>query len=202
MLTAPAVVSPRLGIMCLACIGLAGCTSLGMWLYEDPHVNLLEISAPGDSAKGQLQFLLSGCNTNDYDLQLDSVVMLLEVAGRPRQGVEDANSLVLPSRASVALPIRLLDSAPGSTGGSTQVPFSVTVSAKVLSPTGPRYITGTETGVLTMTNDGPAGWKLKGDPAGCRPGGSKLPPAAGRGVPIVSAPLPPSPPRSSPSLGK
>jgi hypothetical protein len=177
-----------------------------MWLYEDPSVNLVEISMAGDSGKEQLQFVLSGCNTNDYDLQLDSLRMLLEVAGQSPQEAEDANSLVLPSRASLALPVRLHAAAPDSVSGSTQVPFTVTAKAKVLSPTGPRYVTGSESGVLTMTNGQPASWKLKGNSTGCHPGGSKLPPAAGRGAPIMSEgpalPPPPPPPPSRGSYGK
>jgi hypothetical protein len=199
------VLAPRWLIsMALACTMLTGCTSLGMWLYEDPRVNLVEISMAADSGKEQLQFVLSGCNTNDYDLQLDSLKMLLVVAGQSPQETEDANSLVLPSRASLALPLRLHASAPDSTNGSTEVPFTVTAKAKVLSPTGPRYVTGSESGVLTMTNGQPAGWKLKGNPTGCHPGGSKLPPAAGRGAPIISEgpPPPPPPPPTRTSYGK
>lgn len=191
----------------LACQVLTGCTGLGMWLYEDPRVNLVEISMAGDSGKEQLQFVLSGCNTNDYDLVLDSLEMLLEVAGAPQPKAGEANSIVLPSRASLALPLRLVAAAPDSAGGSTKVPFTVTAKAKVLAPTGPRYVTGSESGVLTMTNGQPAGWKLTGNPDGCHPGGSKLPPAAGRGAPIVPAgpalpPPPPPPPSSRPSYGK
>ena len=172
----------------LACGVLSGCTSLGMWLYEDPRVNLVDINLASDSGKGQLQFLLSGCNTNDYDLQLDSLATVLVVGGKPQKGAENANSLVLPSRASLALPLRLVAWAPDSSAGTTQVPFTVTAKAKVLSPTGPRYVTESESGVLTMTNGQPASWKLNGNPAGCHPGGSKLPPAKGRGAPIVSPP--------------
>jgi hypothetical protein len=186
----------------LACGMLTGCTGLGMWLYEDPRVNLVEISMAGDSGKDQLQFVLSGCNTNDYDLQLDSLAMLLVVGGEVQPGVEDASSLVLPSRASVALPLRLQASAPDSTEGSTQLPFTVTARVKVLSPTGPRYITESQSGMLTMSNGQPASWKLKGNPPGCHPGGSKLPPAAGRGAPIVLAPPPPPPlPPGRPTYG-
>ena len=75
----------RMSMPLLACGVLAGCTGLGMWLYEDPRVNLVEISMARDSGKGQLQFVLSGCNTNDYDLQLDSLKMLLVVAGKSQQ---------------------------------------------------------------------------------------------------------------------
>jgi hypothetical protein len=187
----------------LACGMLTGCTGLGMWLYEDPRVNLVEISLAGDSGKVQLQFVLSGCNTNDYDLQLDSLAMLLVVGGEAQPGVEDASSLVLPSRASVALPLRLQASAPDSAAGSTRVPFTITARAKVLSPTGPRSVTESASGVLTMTNGQLAKWKLNGSPVGCHPGESKLPPAAGRGAPIVLAPPPPPPPPASrPSYGK
>ena len=192
----------RVSIAWLACGVLAGCTGLGLWLYEDPRVNLVEIGMAWDGGKDQLQFVLSGCNTNDYDLQLDSLVMLLVVGGAAQPGVGDANSLVLPSRASLALPLRLVASAPDSGGGSTQVPFTVTVTATVLAPTGPRYVTESESGVLTMTNGQPASWKLKGGPAGCHPGGSQLPPAAGRGAPIVLAPPPPPPlPPGRPTYG-
>jgi hypothetical protein len=204
-LAVPTALSWRLSMACLACGVLAGCTGVGMWLYEDPRVILVDISPAADSGRRQLQFVLAGCNTNDYDLQLDSLTMLLVVAGEALQGVEDANSLVLPSRASVALPLRLQASAPDSTEGSTQLPFTVTARAKVLSPTGPRYITGSQSGMLTMTNGQPASWKLKGNPPGCHPGGSKLPPAAGRGTPIVSALPPPPPlppPPSRPAYGK
>ncbi len=183
---------------------LTGCTGLGMWLYEDPRINLVEISMAGDTGKAELQFVLSGCNTNDFDLQVDSLEMLLVVAGHSEEEAQDANSLVLPSRASIALPVRLHAAAPDSTSGMTQLPFTVTAKGKVLSPTGPRYVTGSESGVLTMTNGKPAGWKLKGNSTECHPGGSKLPPAAGRGAPIVSespAP-PPAPPPTRTSYGK
>ena len=96
-------------------------------------------------------------------------------------------------------------SAPDSAGGSTEVPFTVTAKAKVLSPTGPRYVTGSESGVLTMTNGQPAGWKLNGNPsrmpsgrvqasACCRTWGAHH---LGR-----PAPPPPPPPPTRTSYGK
>lgn len=189
-LRAPTIATSLRMVVTLLASGLpSGCTSLGMWLYEDPRVNLVEISMVPDSGKSQLRFLLSGCNTNDYDLQLDSLATVLVVGGKPAEEVENANSLVLPSRASQALPLLVVASAPDSTAGNTQVPFTVTARAKVLSPTGPRYVTESESGVLTMTDGHPASWKLNGNPAACRPGGSKLPPAKGRGAPIVSPPV-------------
>lgn len=195
----PKGLSWRLSATGLACGVIAGCTPLGMWLYEDPRVNLVEISMAKDSGRGHLQFLLSGCNTNDYDLQMDSLVMLLVVAGKPQQETQDVNSLVLPSRSSISLPLRLLAIAPDSTSGTAQIPFALTAKAKVLAPKGPRYLNGNESGTLTMKDGQPVSWKLKGDPVPCHPGESQLPAAAGRGAPIVTAPAPPLPTQQSPN---
>lgn len=199
MLKVPSGLSWRLCATGIACGLFAACTPLGMWLYEDPRVNLVEISMAKDSGNARLQFLLSGCNTNDYDLQLDSLVMLLVVAGKSQNEATDVNSLVLPSRSSLSLPLKLLASAPDSTHGSTQVPFTLTAKAKVLAPTGPRYLTGNQSGVLTMKDGQPVSWKLKGEQTPCHPGESQLPAAAGRGAPIVPAPAPPPPIQQSPT---
>ena len=169
-----------------------GCTPLGMWIYEDPRFNLVDVRA-ADSTPG-LVLVLAGCNTNDYELQTEPMVTRLLLAGHRAGETKGGNSIVLPSRATSHIPVTMQAEVPAGSAGTKQVPFTVVNEVTVLSPIGPRKLAQTEHGTFTLQDGALANWTVQ-DQAGCHPGESILPPAAGRySGPPIQLPPPPLPP--------
>jgi hypothetical protein len=171
---------------------IPGCTPFGMWLYEAPRFNLVDVRAAA-STPG-LVLVLAGCNTNDYELETEPMVTRLILAGHRAGESIGANGMVLPSRATSHVPVTMQADVPAGSGGTRQLAFTVVNEVTVLSPTGPRKLAQSEHGTFTMQDGALAAWTVE-DQAGCRPGESILPPAAGRynGPPIYLPPPPLNP---------
>lgn len=189
---------PLLGTaLTLASVAIAGCTPLGMWIYEDPRFTLVDVRA-ADSTPG-LVLVLAGCNTNDFEVQAEPMLTRLIVAGQKAGESRGSNSIVLPSRAASHIPVTMQAEVPAGSAGTRHLGFTVVNEVTVLSPTGPRQLTQTEHGTLTLKDGGLTGWEIQDQP-GCHPGESVLPPAAGRyngppiPIPVPTAPNVPGPP--------
>jgi hypothetical protein len=95
---------------------LAGCTPLGLWMYEDPVVKVARItfevrqSAP---AQSPVVVALAVKNANDYPLSAEEVELSLQVDGIPLGQISRDSSVPLATDtiSTVALP---LAAAPGT----------------------------------------------------------------------------------------
>lgn len=178
------------GALLLLVPALAGCTPLGMWIYEDPRFTLVDVRAA--EGKPGLVLVFAGCNTNDYELQADPMKTRLIFAGHTAgQGVADG-SIVLPSRAASHVPVTMTAEVPPGPPGTRTLEFMLLNEVTVHSPIGVRNLTQSEHGTFTLQDGALAKWDIK-DQEGCHPGESVLPPAAGRyhgpPIPIPSPPV-------------
>jgi hypothetical protein len=184
---------PALALLATA---LASCTPLGMWIYEDPRFNLVDVRA-SDSTPG-LVLVLAGCNTNDYELSTEPMTTRLILAGHRAGETHGGNSIVLPSRKTSHIPVRLQAQVPAGSSGTRRLNFTLVNEVTVLSPIGPRKLEQMEHGTITLQDGALAGWEIKDQP-GCKPGESVLPPAAGRyNGPPIPIPTPPPVPLGQP----
>jgi len=151
---------------------LGACTPLGAWVYDAPRFAVAEIHpmAPGGGRQG-FEFVLTGCNLNDYDLMADS--------------------LALPMRdsARVTVALTVSDEALRQYQDGREVPFTVRSVGTMRTPMGPKVFNASHRGTVQMAADSGARWTATIQNA-CRPGSSVLPPAEGRGtqLPTVRGP--------------
>jgi len=171
---------------------LGACTPLGAWVYDAPRFAVAEIHpmAPGGGRQG-FEFVLTGCNLNDYDLMADSLALQLNLRGQPVGSATYALPIALPMRdsARVTVALTVSDEALRQYQDGREVPFTVRSVGTMRTPMGPKVFNASHRGTVQMAADSGARWTATIQNA-CRPGSSVLPPAEGRGtqLPTVRGP--------------
>lgn len=166
---------------------LGACTPLGAWVYDAPRFAVAEIHpmAPGGGRQG-FEFVLTGCNLNDYDLMADSLALQLNLRGQPVGSATYASPIALPMRdsARVTVPLLVTDEALSRYQGGREVPFAVHSVGTMRTPMGPKVFDAWHRGTVKLAGDSAAHWTATIQNA-CRPGSSVLPAAEGRrGTPL------------------
>jgi hypothetical protein len=177
-------------------VPLGACTPLGAWIYDAPRFTVAEIhTAPPGNDRLDYEFVLTGCNLNDYDLMADSLVLQLNLQGEPVSSATYAQPIALPMRdsARVSIPVSVrgerVRQLKGS-GGERDVPFALHTVSTMQTPMGLKVIDAWHRGTVRLKADTTVGWTAAMQNA-CRPGTSMLPPAEGRGgkpMPSVRGP--------------
>lgn len=87
----------------------SGCTPVGIWLYQEPHVRLHEIRLEVDNEAEPFGVVLSVNNPNDFPITVTHVEMVVTLDGRPVGHGEQSESTTLPDRQErqVGLPVAL-----------------------------------------------------------------------------------------------
>ena len=90
---------------------VAGCTPLGLWLYEDPVVTVSQITLELGSGPGRspVTVALALQNTNDYPLATERLELSLRLDGVPigQLNRDSAMSVATDTVSTIALPISL-----------------------------------------------------------------------------------------------
>ena len=174
--------------LAILCVPLAGCTPLGAWIYDAPRFTVSEIhaTAPQDGRLA-LEFVMTGCNLNDYDLMADSLALQLTFLGQPVSSATYDKPIALPMRDSARVSVAV--SVPGERvrdlrgGGERDVPFALHTVSTMQTPMGVKVVDLWHRGTVRLRADTAVGWAGAMQNA-CRPGTSVLPPAEGRGKPL------------------
>jgi hypothetical protein len=167
---------------------LSACTPLGAWIYDAPRFAVAEIR-PMQPERGRLrfEFVLTGCNLNDYDLMADSLALQLTLRGQPVGSATYALPIALPmrdsARVTVALDVADEHLRQYRDGEGRNVPFAIHSVGTMRTPMGPKVFDAWHRGTVHVAADTGTRWTGVVQNA-CRPGQSVLPPAAGRGTPM------------------
>jgi hypothetical protein len=173
-------VSPILTVL------LGACTPLGAWVYDAPRFAVAEIHpmAPGGGRQG-FEFVLTGCNLNDYDLMADSLALQLNLRGQPVGSATYALPIALPMRdsARVTVALTVSDETLRQYQSGREVPFAVRSAGTMRTPMGEKSFDAWHRGTVQLSADSSSRWAATVQNT-CRPGSSALPPAEGRGTPL------------------
>lgn len=181
----------------------AACTPLGMWLYEDPTFALAAVQLVGEgSGTTSLEFVMAGCNRNDYDIQAQRLDVQLELNGTRVGKMTQDVPIMLTMRDQTPVPVQLAGwSDPGSASREREVSFRLVGTGVISSPVGERKVRIVQQGTFRIKDAKPVSWTAR-DAIPCRPGMSNLPNAPGRGTPMgVPTAPPPPPPNQAPYTG-
>ena len=178
----------RLRVLAILVAPLCACTPLGAWIYDAPRFTVAEIhAAPPQDGQLAFEFVLTGCNLNDYDLMADSLALQLNLQGQPVSSATYGQPIALPMRDSTRVTVPVVvrgDRVPHLKGGGERdVPFALHAVSTMQTPMGLRVVDAWHRGTVRFQNDTTVGWTAAMRNA-CRPGTSMLPPAEGRGKPM------------------
>lgn len=171
----------------LAALGAAGvgalaCTPLGGWLYSDPTFALTGVSTrfrgmPADT----LQFVLTGCNLNDFNVEGLTIEGRLEVAGAAVGDAWVDRDFTMPMRDSVDVPVPLVmprgEAPPVHAKGSgpETAEYELNGRIEVNTPIGIRRVMLRQAGQVRFDSAGIlSGWTVR-NARPCKPGQSILP---------------------------
>lgn len=161
-------------------IGVAGCTPLGGWLYGDPSFALTQVRVHGDStATGDtVDFLVMGCNLNDFDLMGTSMALSLKVDGRTvsEKQMDGYYSLAMRDSTPLLQPLTVALSELRQGKGGGRLPYVLTGETTLQTPIGERTVRFQVKGNVSVEGDPPR-LLATGSQVSCRPGRSTLPPA-------------------------
>lgn len=167
---------------------LGACTPLGAWIYDAPRFAVAEIRpVQAEQGRQRFEFVLTGCNLNDYDLMADSLALQLNLRGQPVSSATHALPIALPMRDSARVTVAL--AVPDEhlreyrEAGGRDVPFAIHSVGTMRTPMGPKVIDAWHRGTVHFAADNATRWTGVVQNA-CRPGQSVLPPAEGRGTPL------------------
>jgi hypothetical protein len=169
---------------------LGACTPLGAWVYDAPRFAVAEIRPmQPEQGRHRFEFILTGCNLNDYDLMADSLALQLNLRGQPVSSATHALPIALPMRDSARVTVAL--AVPDERlrqyqeSGGRGVPFEIHSVGTMRTPMGPKAIDSWQRGTVHVADDNGIHWSgAVQNP--CRPGTSVLPAAEGRGTPMPS----------------
>lgn len=68
-------------MLAMAAALMAGCTPLGIWVYDEPAVTVSAISFTGDST-ALVEVTLQVRNPNDFDIKLEQVELYVSLGGQ------------------------------------------------------------------------------------------------------------------------
>lgn len=174
-----------------------------MWLYEDPTFALAAVQLVGEgSGTTSLEFVMAGCNRNDYDIQAQRLDVQLELNGTRVGKMTQDVPIMLTMRDQTPVPVQLAGwNDPGSASREREVSFRLVGTGVISSPVGERKVRIVQQGTVRIKDARPVSWTAR-DAIPCRPGLSNLPGAPGRGTPMgVPTAPPPPPPNQAPYTG-
>lgn len=138
--------------------------------------------AGGEVRGDSLEFVLVGCNLNDYDLTGDSIRTILSLAGREVSAGTTIRPMLFASRDTSRLTLTIPAQGLADAVQGEPQPFELTVVSSLRTPLGERDLTYRLTGdVRAMGNE--FAWRVP-ENRGCRPGGSQLPDYFDRRIPL------------------
>jgi hypothetical protein len=173
------------GFLCLG-IGVLGCTPLGAWLYSDPTFALSGVrttfqGSPADT----LQFVLTGCNLNDFDVDGLTINGQLFVDGAAVGSLQSRRAFTMKMRDSVDVTVFLqiprADEPRVHAKGDDFVMarYELHGLVELATPIGVRRVNVLQRGDVRFDSAGvPSGWTVR-NARPCKPGQSVLP---GQGV--------------------
>lgn len=179
---------PRIVVTSLVFLGLGAiaCIPLGGWLYSDPTFTLSGVStkfrgSPADT----LQFVLTGCNLNDFDLEGLTIDGRLLVDGVPVGLLRSARGFTMKLRDSVdvMVPLEMPRSDEPSVHAKGDDPliarYELNGKIDLTTPIGVRHVVLHQVGDVRFDSAGQtSGWTVR-NVRPCKPGQSVLP---GQGV--------------------
>lgn len=130
-----------------ACIILLpGCTPLGLWVYEEPTIEITSISlSDAGAAEYPVRIALQVSNVNDFEVSLEKVQLLLVLNDSPvvDRELSTAASFAARDRQTVEIGVAWRDIGPGLrpeglAGGAQR--YSVVGHAMLRTPIGQRRI--------------------------------------------------------------
>jgi hypothetical protein len=135
----------------LALTALAGCIPLGLWIYEDPRVEVTSVALDPADATYPVRLDLSLSNVNDFDVQMLRVELNVRVNGSPVVDRVVESAAVFPARDKqiVQIGVSPADLAPGArpaSFGTDGRRYSVDGYMILKTPIGERRIPFTRTG--------------------------------------------------------
>lgn len=134
----------------LALAVLPGCIPLGLWIYEDPKVEVTAVALDPADAAFPVRLDLSLSNANDFDVSMLRVQLNVRVNGSPVVDRTVESAAVFPARDKqiVQIGVAPSDLAPGARPalGSNGRRYSVDGFMILKTPIGERRIPFTRTG--------------------------------------------------------
>lgn len=139
----------RSGSLLLA-LAAAGCTPLGLWIYQDPAVHVAEVTVDqAISAEYPVRIGLAISNANDFEVSLLRVQLQLTVGGRTLMQREVATTAVFLPRDQMTVTIGIMpgDLIPGARRGVTPTQrYLLDGYATLKTPLGERRIAFQQSG--------------------------------------------------------
>jgi len=139
----------------LALVPLAGCTPLGLWLYEDPRVAVSKVSLATVRSGDSVRVALAVDNRNDYTVEATRVEVALRLDGVPigRLARDTVVPLAEEEISLVAVPLELAEGATSARlerlyAGTHR--YSVEGAAEFRTPVGVRMVPFREEGAMTF----------------------------------------------------
>jgi len=135
----------------LALAALPGCIPLGLWIYEDPKVEVTSVALDPADATFPVRLDLSLANANDFDVSMLRVELNVRVNGAPVVDRVVESAAVFPARDKQIVQIGVApgDLAPGAraaTLGTNGRRYSVDGYMVLKTPIGERRIPFTRSG--------------------------------------------------------
>lgn len=152
---------------------LAGCTSVGQWLYEDPSFALRGVVPHPQAGADSLELSFVACNLNDYELTGQTFVARLLLAGQPAGLGAGDHPIHLGVRDSSRFNVML--AVPPGTLEPAEVPFAIAAKIDLATPMGNREVNLKLRGKVRRAKD-KVEWREEGYGL-CRPGLVALPPS-------------------------
>lgn len=152
---------------------LAGCTSVGQWLYEDPSFALRGVVPHPQPGADSLELSFIACNLNDYELTSESFIARLLLGGQPAGQGEGEHPIHMGVRDSSRFNV-MLAVVPAALEPS-EVPFAIAAKLELATPMGTREVALKLRGKVRRTKDR-VEWREEGYGL-CRPGLVALPPS-------------------------
>jgi LEA14-like dessication related protein len=136
-------------------LSVAGCTPLGLWIYEDPEVTVARISfelRQSAATQSPLVVALAVKNRNDYPLSAEQVELSLRLDGVPISNItrDSSVSLGTDTVSTVALPLPLTQRANTGQLRSGVHTFAVQGRATFRTPIGTRKVRFAQEGSMVF----------------------------------------------------
>jgi hypothetical protein len=137
---------------------IGGCTPLGIWMYEEPRVEVSEIAVdPSVGAAFPVQVSLSVSNANDFEVSLLRVRLRFVVGGHPivDRDLSTAADFAARDRQVIRIGVAAGDLAPGANPRAAEAqPYTIDGYAILKTPIGERLIRFERIGVGVGSGSG------------------------------------------------
>ncbi|HEU4829533.1 MAG TPA: hypothetical protein VFT04_10075 [Gemmatimonadales bacterium] len=146
-------------VMCVTALLSAGCTPLGLWVYEEPTIEITAVSlTDAGAAEFPVRIALQVSNVNDFAVSLEKVQILLVLNDSPVVDRELATAASFPARdrQTVEIGVAWSDVGPGLRPeglGPGDHRYSVVGEAMLRTPIGQRRIRFARAGTDTFEEE-------------------------------------------------